>query len=95
MIGELLGKTKERDEETFVFTEEGNKKEIMTYTKEYTEEWKKSVYQKTDRIDFTFWYGNDTIKGWKTEMEEDLKNGDSGIMVTPIITIKEMIEVVT
>ena len=58
MIGELLGKTKEREEETFVFTEEGNKKEIMTYTKEYTEEWKKSVYQKCERIDFTFWYGN-------------------------------------
>ena len=82
MIGELLGKSKERDEETFVFTEEGNKKEIMTYTKEYTEEWKKTVYQKTERTDFTFWYGDENTRGWKAEMEENLNNGNSGIMDT-------------
>jgi len=33
MIEELLGKTKKREEDTFVFTEEGSKKEIITYTK--------------------------------------------------------------
>ena len=71
---ELLGKTKEKDEETFVFTEEGNKKEIMTYTKEYTEEWKKSVYQKTERIDFSFWYGNNTIK--RLEDEDGRRPGE-------------------
>merc|ERR1712055_575794 len=40
MIGELLGKTKKREDETYVYTEEGCKKEIMTYIKEYTEGWK-------------------------------------------------------
>ena len=95
MIGELLGKTKEREEETFVFTEEGNKKEIMAYTREYTEEWKKSVYQKSDRIDFTFWYGNDTVKGWKKRMEEELRAGNSRIMEAPVITSKELVEVIT
>ena len=43
MIKELLGKNKERDEETFVFTMEGDKREIMDYSKEYADEWKKSV----------------------------------------------------
>ena len=28
MIGELLGKTKKREDETYVYTEEGCKKEI-------------------------------------------------------------------
>ena len=33
MIKELLGKNKEKDEETFVYTEEGDKQEIMGYVK--------------------------------------------------------------
>ena len=94
MIGELLGKTKKREDETYVYTEEGSKKEIMTYIKEYTEGWKKSVYQKYERIDFTFWYGNEEIEGWKKKMEKDLQNKDSGIMENPVITSKEFTDVI-
>ena len=54
MIAELLGTTKKRDEETYVYTEEGIKKEIMTYTKEYIGKWKKEVYQKYEKTDFSF-----------------------------------------
>ena len=67
----------------------------MDYTKEYTEEWKRSVYQKTERTDFTFWYGNENIRGWKTEMEEELKKGNSGIMEPPIISSKDLKKVIT
>ena len=80
MIKELLGKNKEKDEETFVYTMEGDKKEIMKYTKEYIDEWKKTVYQKSEKTDFTFWHGSENIRGWKAEMEDKLKEGNSGIM---------------
>ena len=40
MIKELLGQDKEKEEEAFVFSEEGEKKEIMEYTKEFIDNWK-------------------------------------------------------
>ena len=49
MIKELLGKDKRRDEESFVFTQEGEKKEIMEISEEYVTKWKQSIYQKTER----------------------------------------------
>ena len=46
MIKELLGKNKEKDEETFVYTTEGDKKEILEISREYIDGWKQAVYQK-------------------------------------------------
>ena len=94
MIKELLGKNKEKDEEAFVFTEEGEKKEIMEYDKEYTNGWKSSVYQKSEKTDFSFWYGKEGVRGLKEEMEDMLKEGNSGIMETPIITDEEFVKVI-
>ena len=95
MIEELLGKTKKREEDTYVFTEDGSKREIMTYTKEYIGEWKRSVYQKYERIDFTFWHGSETKEGWKTRMERELQAGNSGIMEAPVIISKELVDVIS
>ena len=94
MIAELQGKTKKRDEDTYVFLEEGIKTEILTCTKEYIGAWKEAVYQKYERTDFSFWYGNDTTEGSKTRMERELQVGNSGIMETPIISEKEFVEVI-
>ena len=47
MIKELLGKNKRRDYENFVYTQEGEKKEIMEIAEEYVNKWKQSIYQKT------------------------------------------------
>ena len=94
MIKELLGKDKEKDEETFVYTIEGEKKEIMEFSREFTDGWKQAVYQKTERVDFSFWYGNDDIKGSKAEMEEEMKNGNSGIMEFPVIKEEELMKVI-
>ena len=66
----------------------------MTYTKEYIGAWKRSVYQKYERIDFSFWYGDETTEGCKAKMERDLLAGNSGIMETPIISVKELTEVI-
>ena len=47
MIKELLGKNKEREEETYVYTQEGDRKEIMEISEEYVVKWKQTIYQKT------------------------------------------------
>ena len=52
MIRELVGKNKRKEEETYVYTEEGGKREIMKYIREYMGEWKKNVYQKYENTDF-------------------------------------------
>ena len=44
MIKELLGKNKERDEDTYVYTTEGDKREIMEISKEYINGWKQNLY---------------------------------------------------
>ena len=93
MIKELLGKNKDKDEETFVYTTEGDKKEIKEISREYIDGWKQAVYQKTERVDFSFWYGNDVIKGSKAEMEEEMKNGNSRIMGFPVIK-EELMKVI-
>ena len=41
VIRELLGKNKERHEETFVYSQEGEKKNIEETTDEYMDKWKK------------------------------------------------------
>ena len=43
MIRELLGKKKEREEEVYVYTEEGEKKEIMEIKEDYIEKWRDNI----------------------------------------------------
>merc|ERR1711874_386990 len=62
--------------------EDGEKKIIEEMKDTYIDEWKKKIYQKTERIDFSFWYGTDGLKGKKEEMEEKEK-GDMEIMKLP------------
>ena len=69
VIKELLGKNKKRDEEAFVYSQEGEKKNIEEMTDVYLDKWKKEIYQKTERIDF-FLHGTDSLKGKREEMEE-------------------------
>jgi len=72
MIKELLGNNKER-EDTYVY-KQGEKKEIIEMSDDYINEWKQAIYQKTGRIDFSFWYGTESTTGKKEEMEEEEKN---------------------
>ena len=66
-----------------MFTEDGEKKIIEEMKDTYIDEWKKKIYQKTERIDFSFWYGTDGLKGKKEEMKEKEKEGDMEIMKLP------------
>ena len=94
MIKELLGKNKEKDEEAFVYTQEGVKKNIEEMSDEYVDKWKQDIYQKTGRIDFSFWHGTESMKGKKEEMEEEEKQENSRIMKFPVIEEEEMMDVI-
>ena len=61
---------------------------------EYIDKWKQTIYQKTGRTDFSFWYGNEKLKGKKKEMEEEERKENSGIMKFPIIREEEMMTVI-
>ena len=58
------------------------------------DEWKKKIYQKTERIDLYFWYGKEGQKGKKEEMEEKEKQGDMKIMKLPIMAEDELVDIV-
>ena len=94
VVKELLGKSKEREEEAFVYTEEGVKKNIKEISEEYIDEWKKKIYQKTERVDLSFWYGKEGQKGKKEEMEERERQGDIELMKLPIMVEDELVDIV-
>ena len=72
IIKDLLEKSKDKDERAYVYTEEGVKKNINEISEEYLSKWKREIYQKTERLNLTFWYGEGQ-KGKKKEMEEEKK----------------------
>ena len=60
----------------------------------YLDKWKKEIYQKTERIDFSFWHGTNSLKGKKEEMEEEEEKGDTGIMKLPKMEEDEMVNII-
>ena len=49
MIRELLGKNKEEEEETFIYTQKGDRKEIMEIPEEFIGSWLINIYQKAKK----------------------------------------------
>merc|ERR1711874_211483 len=72
----------------------GEKKEIEEISDEYVDKWKQDIYQKTRRINLSFWYGTESMKGKKEEMEEEEKTENSGIMKFPVIEEEEMMDLI-
>ena len=70
MIRELLEEDLDIEENTYIFTDTGEKVDIMDCVSEYIESWKNAVYQKDTKTDFSFWYGGGNEKGLKKTMEE-------------------------
>ena len=48
MIKELIGKDREREEETYVYENEGTRNEIMNIQEEFTESWREYIYQNNE-----------------------------------------------
>ena len=57
MIKELISKDKEREKEAYVYSNEGIKTEIMDIQEKFTASCQENIYQKAEKIDFSFWYG--------------------------------------
>ena len=91
MIKELTGKKKEREEEAYVYTQEGDRKEIMEISDRFIGRWQENIYQKAKRPDFSFWYG---MGGLMEIMFEEEKEPNSNIMKFPKIEEEEMIEII-
>ena len=72
MIKELLDKKKEREEEAYVYTEEGERKEIMEIPDKFLGSWQDNIYQKATRPDFSFWHGEGGLM--EKMLEEEKKN---------------------
>ena len=92
MIKELLGREKENSEEAYIYTEDGEKKEINECKKEFITNWTQQVYQKLERASFTFW--DDEKNGQRKEMIKKMEEEGSGIMENPIITEKEFVDTI-
>ena len=92
MIKELLGKDKENTEEAFIYTEEGDKKEIGLYKKEFMSKWTHQVYQKLEKADFSFWY--DREHGQRQSMLKLMTEEESDIMENPVISEKELTDTI-
>ena len=87
----MLGRNKDREEEAYVYKEEGMRKNINEMSEEYLQEWKKEIYQKTKRVDFSFWYGMEDLKGKNKEMEEEEMQENNEIMKESEMSEKELI----
>ena len=85
MIRELLGKNKE-EEEAYIYTDEGERKEIMEIPEKFIGSWLINIYQKATRPDFSFWHGKE---GLMEKMLNEEKEGNSDIMKFPTIEEKE------
>ena len=49
MIKELIGKDREREEEAYVYNNEGIKTEIMNIQEDFTVSWQENIYQKAEK----------------------------------------------
>ena len=75
---DISGRTKKRDEKTYVYIE-GEKKALESVWRLFITIWKREIYQKAPRMDLTFWYGSDRIIGMKETMRrEDAENRAKG-----------------
>ena len=94
LVKDLLGKSKKREEDAYAYSGDGMKHNINDISKEYLEKWKQEIYQKTPRVDFSFWYGGEGCIGKKQEMTEEEKETDSRIMKEPVMTEEELVKII-
>merc|ERR1711874_507320 len=93
LIKDILAKMKIKDKEAYIYTEDGKGYKIENMWSQFMEAWKEGIYQKTSRIDLTFWYGRKDSRGKKFKMTEE-KETNNKIMKELVITEEEMLEIV-
>ena len=91
MSRDISGKTRKKDEITYVYTEDKEKKEIDVIWTQFIGLWKKYIYQKKPRMSLTFWYGSENTIGLKErKIRENIENmnREEGRMI-PLPEMKE------
>ena len=91
------GKPNLRIKKTYIYTEEGEKKEIKEIWEEFVNYWRISIYQKDKSEVSKKWYGDDKEKGWRISyvsyLDNLIKNGEEEkIMQIPVINEEELLE---
>ena len=90
MVNEIQGKTKPRNRKTYIYTEEGMKKEIKEIWEDFIEYWRVTIYQKDKTNIHKLWHGGEGQKGWRIEYVSYVKslreNEGDKVMSIPIIT---------
>ena len=94
---DIQGKTKRKNEATYVYIEE-ERKAIEIVWELFIAVWKKEIYQKSPEVDWSFWYGTRNRPGMKEEMrkedEEDITNGGSRMMPLPVMSEEDLMRIV-
>ena len=66
----------------------------MEMSRDYIDKWKQTIYQKTEKVDFSFWHGDGKNRGIMKDMIDEEKSEDSGIMKFPQISEEELTSVI-
>ena len=97
-IKEILGKTKKKDEQVYLFRKDKTRHRAEEDWGYFMEEWKTEIYQKIPRMDLEFWYGNRENIGMKEEMMrkeiENRNRGEGRMMERPVLTEKDLLRIV-
>merc|ERR1711874_380428 len=56
--------------------------------------WTDAIYQKMEKTNFSFWYGEDGKGGLKQIMEDEMKQENSEFMEAPIISEEEFVDTI-
>ena len=75
MAKEIAGKTKKKDEQVYVYSNDMVRKKIEEAWDPFMSDWKIDIYQKTPRMALDFWYGSTNKIGLKErKIRENIEN---------------------
>ena len=93
---EVLGKTKSKKNQIFIYKDDNTRHKIEEVWNPYINDWKTSIYQKQEKVIEENWYGNNTKIGLKREiLKEDAELGEnSKMMKMPVMRSEDFLRLV-
>ena len=87
----------QKQKNIYIYTEEGEKKEVKEIWEEFVNYWRITIYQKDKSKVSEKWYGDNKNKGWRISYVSYLDNlrkigEEDKIMQIPIINEEELLE---
>ena len=98
MAKEIAGKTKNKDEQVYVYDNNMVRKKIEEAWNPFMPDWKVDIYQKIPRMDLAFWYGTGDEMGLKErkirENIENMNRGEGKMMPLPVMQETDLVRIV-